>query len=504
LPPREALDAPLRLLMARNETESLYLTLTNTSATASVALTVADIELRHNGQPAAQLEARLLVGGALPARPPTRRLTAEQRLRLMRDGRMPGEEEPGDEADNAVQILPFFDQGQMLGANMMRRYLTNGACIADYPSLTLPPGGAAVFMLRVTTDQAPPGRYEGVIAAVTARGDRLPLQFTLDVAPITLPEIDLWIRTWSNGTDQFPFESETRRRDDVRVKRELGASVWSGLPAPGGKAELFGFTGNTFYHVMGVPSHYIHAGYGNRIQVEDLTAEDEEKIVNHVRELVRRAGHLGLDYDDWFVELWDEPQESNAALYGALARIIRATDPRVRIYMNPLFWRPGHAPPEVIVEHLSPYYNDLIDVSVPISTLVGDNPTTRQLWTQPRFVRAFFLHPPGRAGRQMAWWAFTHDFNGWGYYCYYQPRGNPWDIRTWWELSYTYQMVFPGPHGAIITPLYETMREGWEDYRLLSALRQHGREDRVEELLRDFRQGAPLPELRTRALQAFD
>lgn len=91
----------------------------------------------------------------------------------------------------------------------------------------------------------------------------------------------------------------------------------------------------------------------------------------------------------------------------------------------------------------------------------------------------------------------------WGYYCYYQPRGNPWDIRTWSELNYAYQMVFPGPQGAIITPLYETMREGWEDYRLLSVLRQHGREDLVDELLRDFRQGAPLAELRGRALQAL-
>lgn len=498
LPGAEAINAPLEMVMARNETESRYLTLTNTSMDDQLALNVEDIELHRDGEPANRLDARLLIGGALPATPPEHRLSDEQRLRLMMEGDTP----PGMDMDGDVRVLPFFDQGQMLGESLMHRHVSNGAEILDYPRLTLPPGGAAVFMLRVISDDIEPGTYTGTIAATTDAGDAVSMDLTVEVADITLPEMDIWVRAWGNGTDQFPYETQTRRLNDARVNREVGATVWTGFPTPGSKPEHFGSFGTTHYRVHGIPSSYVHRGYAGSLEADELTEEDEAEIVAHLEGLVAQAQSLGLDYDEWFVELWDEPQEKNVELFGALARIIHETDPNVRIYMNPLFWRPGFAPQEVIVEDLDPYYNDLIDISVPISGLVGDNLTTRELWSQPRFVNAFFIHPPSRGGRAMAWKAFDHGFNGWGYYCYYAPRGNPWDIRTWSNLSYTYQMVFPGPNGPIIMPIYETMRDGWEDYRLLTALRESGREPMINDLLEAYHDDQPLTDLRRRALQA--
>ena len=65
-------------------------------------------------------------------------------------------------------------------------------------------------------------------------------------------------------------------------------------------------------------------------------------------------------------------------------------------------------------------------------------------------------------------------------------------------------MVFPGPKGPIITPIYETMREGWEDYRLLYALRSAGHQQLLEELLTASRQSqVDWQDLRNRALEAF-
>ena len=500
LPGSATINAPLRLLLARNETESAYVTLTNTSATEPVAVNVNGIVLRRAWRfgPEPRVQARLLVGGALPATPPKQRLGAEQRVRLMIGGDMPAEAEPR----GAVRVLPFFDEGQILGRSLMQRYLSNGVAIRDYPRLLLPPGGSAVFMLRVTTDHAPPGRYTGTVSATTTGDRTAAMELTVDVADVTLPESDLWIRSWGNGTRQFPFESRSRIENDALVNRQLGVTVWNGLPTPGSKAEMFGSYGRTYYRVTGIPGDYVHRGFCNLLKPEQLTAEDDARIAQHLEGLVGQAKGLGLDYDDWWVELWDEPQETNTDLFGALARILRRTDTNVRIYMNPLFWRPPHAPQAVIVEHLAPWYNELVDISVPVSSLVGDSLVTRELWAQPRFVRAFYMHPAGRGGRAMAWKAFALGFNGWGYYCYYAPRGNPWDIRTWRELSYRYQMVFPGPNGPIIMPIYETMRDGWEDYRLLTALRQRGQHALVNELLVGYRAGEPLVDLRHRALRA--
>ena len=500
LPGSAAINAPLSLLLARNETESATVTLTNPSATEPLAVNVNGIVLRRGSRPEPEprVQARLLVGGALPAIPPKQRLTAEQRLRLMIGDDMPAESKPS----GAVRILPFFDEGQFLGRSLMQRYLSNGVAIRDYPRLLLPPGGSAVFMLRVTTDHAPPGRYTGTVSATTAGDRTAAMELTVDVADVTLPESDLWIRSWGNGTRQFPFESRSRIENDARVNRQLGVTVWNGLPTPGSKAEAFGSYGRTYYRVTGIPRDYVHRGFSNLLKPEQLTDEDDARIAQHLEGLVGQARELGLGYDDWWVELWDEPQETNTDTFGALARIIRRTDPNVRIYMNPLFWRPPHAPQAVIMEHLAPWYNELVDISVPPSSLVGDSLVTRELWAQPRFVRAFYMHPAGREGRSMAWKAFSMGFNGWAYYCYYSPRGNPWDIRTWSSLSYSYQMVFPGPNGPVIMPIYETMRDGWEDHGLLTALRQRGQHVLVDELLAGYRAGEPLADLRDRALRA--
>lgn len=502
LPDAAARRVGARLQMARNETESRYVTLTNTSLQASRRLKVRDVHwyAEDSQTPQAAIRTSLRVGGALPTTPPRQRLSAEQRLRLHQDATL-GEEVvfPGN-----VQILPFFAAGEQLGSSLMRRYLTNGATIEAFPDLALTPGAAAMVMLQVTTDQAPPGRYHSELVAEAEDGTRVVIPLELRVADVVLPELTLWIRSWGNGTDQFPFESLERRENDVRVNRALGATVWPGFPVAGSKAERFSQLGPTYHRLQGLPDRLVHAGYSSHLQVADLTEADRGEVVTHIQGLVSAAQALNLTYDQWWVELWDEPQEANAALFGVLAGWIRQTDPQIRIYMNPLFWRPNHAPPEVVVENLGGYYNDRVDISVPIATLVLDEAiSTQTLWQAPRFVNALFMHPASRAGRGIAWRAYELGFNGWGYYCYYAPRGDPWDIRTWSELDYRYQMVFPGPRGPIITPLYETMRDGWEDYRLLKALEAAGEGHLQRRLITAYRQGAALDELRERALRAF-
>lgn len=103
----------------------------------------------------------------------------------------------------------------------------------------------------------------------------------------------------------------------------------------------------------------------------------------------------------------------------------------------------------------------------------------------------------------MAWQAFDKGFNGWAYYCYYAPRGNPWDISTWSSLEYSYQMIFPGPHSPVTTPLYEEMRDGWEDYRLLHALREKGKDEFLSGILEAYRNGQPLSTLREQILNQW-
>lgn len=502
LPDDTQRNTPLAFQLTRNETESKYVTLTNTSIDRARTITIEDIHWRKTGssQTTDTIVSEIRVGGALPARPPKQRLTDEQKLRLHLD---PNESVAVDEA--GVRVLPFFTADEMLGQNMMKRYLTNGQTIHTFPQVTLPPGGAAVFMVRVTTSSSEPGTYQAHLTATTDEGQKIILRINAKVFNVNLPNPRLWVRSWGEGTSQFPFETQARRVRDVLVNRQLGVTVWSGWPKPGSKAEMFGRLGPTDYRLRGIPSKYVHQGYGNKIKAHQLKDKDKKVIKDHVRQLVAQAKALNLAYDQWWVELWDEPQEKNVELFGALARMIHEVDPEIQIYMNPLFWRPGHAPPQKVFDDLAPFYNDLIAISVPVSTLVkGPDVVSTPLWKHKRPVNAMFIHPATRAGRQFSWQAFALGFNGWGYYCYFVPRGNPWDIRTWRNLNYGYQMVFPSAQGPIPTPIYETMRDGWEDYRLLTALKEAGHTDKLKHILDGLSRKQQLDQLRQTALEAFE
>jgi hypothetical protein len=47
-------------------------------------------------------------------------------------------------------------------------------------------------------------------------------------------------------------------------------------------------------------------------------------------------------------------------------------------------------------------------------------------------------------------------------------------------------MVLPLENGVAVTPIYEEMREAWEDWRLLTLLRTSGQKDVLNALLEEF------------------
>ena len=93
----------------------------------------------------------------------------------------------------------------------------------------------------------------------------------------------------------------------------------------------------------------------------------------------------------------------------------------------------------------------------------------------------------------------------------------PWDIRTWKLYAYEALMVLPLENGVAVTPPYEEMREAWEDWRLLTALRESGKTEVLDALLKEFGDSFDRPgmegerpyrcdfrKLRNKALAAFD
>lgn len=473
----------VELALAANETECMALALTNTSCEQPAKLRVRLGEFRDRQGKPASVEGSLRVAGAIGSR------------------------------YYGVNIGPLFEADNLLPAGLMQRYLTNGTAIAGFPEITLSPAGSAVLWLSVTSSGARPGVYSATLSA----GAGQVLRVRARVLPVTLPRPRVWLQTWSGTTSQFPFVDAGRPEREVTYKQSLGATVWGGFPEPGSDGELARKLGTAQFQVWGI-GDYGHKLYCGQIKPDALTVDDEKAITDIVHGHVARAAELGLTFDDWYVELTDEPGRGNSAAFGALAALVRKADPRVRIYCNPSFWEGnGCLPDEPVYESLSPWYRELIDVSCPIYLLLKDRPRCAPLFAHPRSVNASYdvctQSAKGETSalveryRRMAWDAFARGCNGWGFYSYYAPRGNPWtDFDAEWitgEDLPDYQMVYPGPRGPIASRQSEATREGWEDYCLLTLLRRQGRDDVLRSLLRDYQAGTrSLTELRDAALRA--
>jgi len=484
LPQPQSLARTVELSVARNATAHAALVLTNTTCleARACALSVGAFRRSPGGQRASGLVAELRVAGALPSR------------------------------HYGVNMGPLFGAGNLLPSGLLRRYLTNGAGIQDWPRLRLSPAGSAVLWLSVTASGTKPGVYETDIACEPGPN----LRVRVEVLDVTLPRPRVWLQTWSEVTGMFPFQYGDRARREVDAKRSLGVTVWNGWPEPGTPSGIARSLGPTFHDIWGIDD-YGHRLYNAAIDPDKLTKDDEKRIAAMVRGHVRKARALGLSYDDWYVQLTDEPGPRNARAFGALARLIRNADPRVRIYCNPSFWNGTGVDSDAIVsDALGPWYRELVDISVPIYLLLQDRPKSFALFDAPRAVRAFYTVSTQSAKSEraeqvelytrLAWDAFRRGWNGWGFYSYYAPRGDPWnDMDADWmtgEDLPDYLMVYPGPRGPIPTRQSEAVRQGWQDYCLLTLLQRQGRKAELRAILRGYERGEPLEALRLRALRA--
>ena len=262
-----------------------------------------------------------------------------------------------------------------------------------------------------------------------------------------------------------------------------------------------------------------HIARTRPVKPDEVTDSQKQYLRNWITDNVENAKKLGLGYNEFCFELWDEPGKGSAVSYRTFAQLIKDIDPNANIYANPCFWagwaKDGVHGDDVVYEELAPWYTELIDVSVPLELLI-QNPMPRSyaLFDKPgRLVNAFYnvnaQHSKSERQvpvyRRMAWEAFRRGWNGWAFYSYYAPRGNPWDDSDraiHGENMPDYQVIYPGPRGPVPTRQTESVREGWEDYRLLTLLKQRGMQKQLDAIVAAYERGESFEALRSSALRA--
>lgn len=460
------------MTMVRNETESRYFAVVNgTSRLAEVPLAVTGF--------GGDVDAELLIGGVLRVNLPKRQLSETERIQMRADGTSVGGE------DVVLDVLPFFDATTVPPANFCRRYLSNALQVRGFPSaVPLAPGQGCVILVRLTTKETKPGRRTGFL---TAGRTRLPID--VDVADVWLQPQGAWIDAYGPFTRQYPFESMTRVSKDVDRYVAVGAVTTRGLPEPRTKERLFFKRAPKSFACVG-PDRWTDRRIVNRIlagKFDELTDDDRQRIADGAHAFVRRARELGLSPDRYCAFLPDEPSVHNGVGIMKMAEIAKRAEPTLLIQSDPCYWvgmeKGGFAKPEEIIATL-PGYNEFVDISVPIRGIASRPTLLKGLWTKPRFLNLQYDHPAGKTGREMVYQCHRLGYRGFAYYCYYRNAADAWDVRWQNPLGFPYQAVLPLEEDVALTPLYESLREAAEDFRLLDQLKASGRKDAYDAVMK--------------------
>ena len=202
----------------------------------------------------------------------------------------------------------------------------------------------------------------------------------------------------------FPFIYADRLENDIDRALDCGISEWpiNEHTDPNEVAMLVAKAAERGMKLMfkfshAVPSIFVHNTYsGIWNRPEDIDADHRKQLADHVRNIVQITRAMGLDYNDWYGVMGDEPGESQASVYAELCRLVKQANPQVNLYVNPCFWsgwdNGGVLGDPNVLAALSPndWYKKYVDVSMPLFLLLNDHPQSMALFSSRRDVNSYY------------------------------------------------------------------------------------------------------------------
>ncbi len=209
------------------------------------------------------------------------------------------------------------------------------------PDITVPPLNIAGLWLTINTKGIPPGRYTGKVTISGKNVEAYEIVINVDVAALKIqPQKPVLIDGWTR-----PHEGEIYLRDFV----EHGMNVWPGEMS---KEDM--------------------KKYGIKLLRLSAPAPDRAK------EFVERIKKLGLDYEDYFVGVLDEPggkTETELMPFITRAKSIKEVDPNIRISFNP-----GEAASLATFQILAPYCDFWVPYSLHVFSPYYNNPQKKEIY----------------------------------------------------------------------------------------------------------------------------
>ena len=192
--------------------------------------------------------------------------------------------------------------------------------------------------------------------------------------------------------------------------------------------------------------------------------------VQWLRAWVRHLAELGVGYDGFALYPVDEPglSEGLVNLYLRAAKLAREADPKILLYTDPVA--------RITVDELQsmlPYVDiwcpnrgGLILQKINVEKLNIIKNSGKPVWTYECDANVKHQSPLGYY-RGQAWLAWHHGITGIGFWTYCTSPDDPWFKPP----IHDYMLVYPGT-GVVSSKRWEAVRDGVEDYSMLTMLKQ--------------------------------
>ncbi len=189
-----------------------------------------------------------------------------------------------------------------------------------------------------------------------------------------------------------------------------------------------------------------------------------------LRAWVAHLAQMGVGYDGFALYPVDEPglRDGLVETYLQYAKLAREADPKIQMYTDPVA--------RITLDQLRqmlPY----VDIWCPnrFGFLLGPGKdklelmqsSGKTLWNYECAGNAKHQSPLGYY-RGQAWLAWHHGLTGIGFWSYCTSSADPW-YRP--QATLDYLLIYPG-QGVVPSKRWEAIRDGIEDYGMLTALRE--------------------------------
>lgn len=209
------------------------------------------------------------------------------------------------------------------------------------PYIIVPPLNVAGLWVTINTNGLPAGNYAGKIKISGKNVENYEILINVRVANLKInPENPVLVDGWTR-----PHEGQAYIKDFV----EHGMNVWPG----------------------DITKDQMKRWRIRQVRLSAWGADKAKEFVEHIKS-------LGLDYNDYFVGVLDEPcgkTETELAQFINIAKAIKQVDPNVRISFNP-----GEAATLATFQILAPYCDFWVPYSLHVFSPYYDNPKKKEIY----------------------------------------------------------------------------------------------------------------------------